>query len=265
MSLVAARVVAAVLAVAAFTVTVVHKFVLQPLFWRVEPLTLGFTFGLVSLLLVAAGPPLVYLALTRRLRRRPASFTVRTDGPAFVVPASPLYPGLAAVMLMWMAGNQVPVERVPDTDRIRLSTIPWMVPASAALVLVLTGVAVTYLCLVRLTLILTPIGVTVRWTLRSQEIRWQELLPGGPLVPGRRDWTMSLWHGRAGARPKCLKVPLGFLHIDRAFLATVIRHYAEHSGHRGDIGSHAEFERLETGFAAWRLPEGQPAHTNAPS
>lgn len=265
MSLVAARVVASALAVAAFAIAVVHKFVLQPLFWRVEPLALGFALLLVTLLLVAAGPPLVYLALTRRLRRRPAWFTVSTDGPAFVVPASPLYPGLAAVMLMWMAGNQVPAERVPDTDRMRLSTIPWMVPVSAAFVLVLTGVAVAYLCLVRLTLILTPIGVTVRWALRSQEIRWQDLLPGGPLVPGRRDWTMPLWHGRAGARPKCLKVPLGLLYIDRVFLATVIRHYTEHPEHRGAIGSHAELERLETGFAAWRLPEGQPAHTTAAS
>jgi hypothetical protein len=118
------------------------------------------------------------------------------------------------------------------------------------------AIAVLYLWLPRPSVTLTPSGVTARSILHRHDIPWPELLHGGPLVPGRHDLTMPLVYHHTNGPPRTLHVVLRQLHVDRVFLATVIRHYIEYPDHRRDIGAQAELERLETGFAAWRPPAG---------
>ncbi len=84
----------------------------------------------------------------------------------------------------------------------------------------------------------------------------------GVLVPGV---VLSPPAGRVGpgyqplgGRPKVCCLSLWFPRVDRVFLATVMRHYAERPEHRRDIGTPAERDRLSAGFAAWRTQSGVP-------
>ena len=244
------------LAVGALVAGGANKIVLQPLLWRVDPLALGFALGLVALVLLPVVPLLGYFALTRSLRHGPASLQVCTARRAFAVPPSPLHSGMFAIALMSMAGNMTPTERVQYTDRVRLATVPGTVPIVGASMVLMIAIAVLFLWLPRPSVTLTPSGVATRSILRRHDIPWPELLHGGPLVPDRHDPTMPLVYHRTDGSPQTLRVVLRQLHVDRVFLATVIRHYIEHPDHRSDIGTQAELERLETGFAAWRPPAG---------
>ena len=62
----------------------------------------------------------------------------------------------------------------------------------------------------------------------------------------------------AGGRPKRCELPMFRLRIDAAFLATVVRHYAERPEHRAAMGSQDELDRLESAYTAWRSAQ-QPS------
>ena len=232
------RVTATVLAVAGFATVVVPKFVLQEMFPAADRTWLGLAaYGLAVLV-----PLLVYLWLTRRLLRVPATFQ-REDG-AFIVPGSPVWPGFLAIALMVQAANTVPYEGVPGTDRIGLPTDP-VLQGFIALPALMVVAALALLWLPGAGLRLTPTGTTVRHAFRTCELRWDDLLPGGP-HPGR--WTIRLLRRGPDGKPLPCRIPVFRLHINSVFLAGVVRHYAEHPEHRPDIGTQAELDRLQAGF-----------------
>ncbi|GAA2350116.1 hypothetical protein [Dactylosporangium salmoneum] len=250
----ASRFTATCVAVAAFGYSVLHNFVLQPLTWRIHPDVLGACAGLVVFASIVAVPVVAYLWLTRRLRPRPATFTLSTvpQRPAFVVPESPAYRGVWAIALMVMAGNLIPAERVPNSDHVRLSTLSGFVPVLVLSAVLLAVAALAFLWLPTVSILLTPTGVTVRYLVGARNICWQDLFPGGP--PSTARWTMPLRYHNPIGRAKDLDVLLLLFHVDREFLATAIRHYAERPEHRPDIGTSTELERLRIGFQRWRHP-----------
>ncbi|MEV0131615.1 hypothetical protein AB0H83_24525 [Dactylosporangium sp. NPDC050688] len=251
MSLARDRFVGTVAAVVALVATVTQKFVLQPLLWRVEPTALAFSVGMLAFVLALAGPVGGYLWLTRPPRRRPATFELAPAGQAFVVPPKHTVRGCWSIVMMWQAGNLIPYERVPDTDQIRLSTVPGVVPVFVALAAVLAVLAVVGLWLPGESLVLTPAGVTVRPALgRARDLRWEALLPGGPHPGGRL--AMRLLYRTPDGRTKHLDVPLIHLDVDRVFVATVVRHYADHPERRHAIGTQQERERLRSAYTVWR-------------
>ena len=250
----ASRFTATCVAVAAFGYSVLHNFVLQPLTWRIQQDVIGACAALVAFASTVAVPVVAYLWLTRQLRPRPATFTLSTvpQQPAFVVPESPAYRGVWAIALMAMAGNLIPAERVPNSDHVRLSTLPGFVPVLVLSAVLLAVAALAFLWLPTVSILLTPTGVTVRYLVGARNVGWQDLFPGGP--PSTVRWTMPLRYHNPTGRAKDHDVMLLLFHVDREFLATVIRHYAERPEHRPDIGTSRELERLRTGFQRWRHP-----------
>ncbi|MER7276536.1 PH domain-containing protein [Dactylosporangium sp. NPDC000244] len=247
------RITATVVGVAGFAALAVHRFVLQAMFWRTEPASTGVWLSSATLGIALLGPLLVYLGLTWRRLRPPAAFQRGAGGAAFTVSGSPALPGFLAILLMLQAGNALPYEKVPGTDRIGLPADPvlqWFFALPALEVLL----ALAVLWLPRTALRLTPAGITVRNVSRVQEIAWDDLLPGGP-QPGRQ-WMMRLRFRGPGGDPRSCRVALFLFSVDGAFLASVVRHYAERPEHRADIGTEGELERLRSGFGQ-RVP--QPA------
>ncbi|MGI5183824.1 hypothetical protein ACQEVZ_46975 [Dactylosporangium sp. CA-152071] len=242
------RVTAILVAVSAAGYVVLDKFVIQPLTWRIEPGILGLYAGLIAFASTVAVPVLTFLWLTRRLRPRPATFTLSADldRPAFVAAESPMYRGIATIVFMMMAANLIPTERVPDSYRMRLSTPLGFVPVLVVEAAVLAVFALALVWLPNSSVRLTPTGLTVRYLLGSRSIDWHDLFPGGPPPTVRR--TMPLrYRGRTG-RARQLDVLVYTYHVDREFLATVVRHYAERPEHRPDIGTQTELDRLRIGF-----------------
>ncbi|GLL07545.1 hypothetical protein GCM10017581_092990 [Dactylosporangium matsuzakiense] len=207
-----------------------------------------------------AGPSLVYLLLTRRVRHRPATFATvpgtAVSTAAFTAPMTQRYPGGVGVALMMAAGMLVPSERVPDTDRVRLDTLSGFVWVFAVLALILFGLGAANIWLMRYCAVLTADNLTVRTLFGRCAVPWSQLCPGQPPTPSRRAWTLPLRYRRSDGRTRTLGLPLAYLHVDRIFLATVVRHYAEHPEHRAHIGTRPELERLEAGSVAWRTTAG---------
>ncbi|GAA1539489.1 hypothetical protein GCM10009827_068460 [Dactylosporangium maewongense] len=244
------RVTATVVASAGFAAVWVHRFVLQAMFWRIEPASTGIWVSLGTAGVALLGPLLVYLWLTRRQLRAPATF--QRDGAAFVAPGSPVLPGFLAIALMSQAANTFPFDRVPGTDRIGLPTDP-VLQGFIALPALMVLAALALLWLPGAGLRLTPAGVTVRNVFRTHDIRWDDLLPGGP-HPGR--WTVRLLHRGPDGVARSRRIAVFRLHVNTVFLTTVLRHYAERPEHRADIGTQTELDRLGTGFQQWKV---QPA------
>lgn len=213
-------------------------------FW-LQPLTWDLTFAsrlLVMLggLAVATGLPVgIFLLLAGGDRRRPTGFVV-TDG-RFTVPTSPVSTGTWTILLMFMSGGWFPAERVPNGDTMRVAEFDsvWQVTVvlvgffwAAALVLLLVQIA---------QLQLDTGGLTIRLLTRTTRIAWDELAPGGPLPPDkRRVRHLRLYFSRPpvpNLPPAGVNVPVGWLHIDPAFLASSIRHYVEHPQDRAAIGT----------------------------
>ncbi|WP_344615927.1 PH domain-containing protein [Dactylosporangium salmoneum] len=248
------RVTATLFAVTTLVAVVVNKFVVQPLLWRIEPVAVGFSIGVLVLIAVCAGPPVWYVWVTRALRRRPATFGLAPDGAAFVVAESVVPRGLTGILLMFGAGSMLLTERVPDTDRVRLAQLGWATTASLAVAVALAVIALVVIWLPGPSLVLTPDGISVRYPLRRRELRWDELLPGGPPPVSR--WYLTLMYRSPDGRPKRLNVAVFSFDVDPVFLATVVRHYNERPEDRGGVGTPGELERLESSYAAWRAATG---------
>jgi hypothetical protein len=253
------RVTGTVVAVTAFVAVVVHRFVLQAMFWRIEPASTRTLVSLATYLVAGVGPLLVYVWLTRRMLRTPATFQRDGDGAAFTVPGSPVQPGFLAMALMVLAANTLPYEPVPGTDRIGLPADP-VLQGFIALPALLFLAALAVLWLPGARLRLTPTGIAVGHAFGTHDVRWEDLLPGGP-HPGR--WTIRLLHRGPQDEPRRCRIAVFRLYVDAVFLATVVRHYAERPDHRADIGTQSELDRLRTGFQrrrqSLRRPVADPA------
>jgi hypothetical protein len=243
------RIAATAAAVATLALMVVGKFGLLPLGWRIESTAARLGLAFAVFLVVTVGPMLVYLWRGRRLLRNPATFQRSADGSAFVVPDSPIWPGQIACMLMLQAAVAVPYERAPDSERIQLPTDPGFGIPLLAIAAVLAAIALAIIWLPAPALRLTSTGIAVRKPWQSRDLRWKDLVPGGPHPPTRG--TMRLLYQTDG-RQKRIKLPTYRLRVDGAFLATVVRHYVERPEHRAAIGTQDELERLESAYVTWK-------------
>ncbi|MFU8874595.1 hypothetical protein [Micromonospora sp. SL4-19] len=231
----------------AFVGRLAITFWLQPLTWRMSGVS-----GLLALLgglAVAVGVPAGLFALLGR-GGRPTQFTIR-DG-RFTVPPSPVYAGTQAIMSMFLGGGLVAAERVPDGDSMRIAE--FALPASIIGVAVFCSVALAFLLVTRPQLHLDPDGLTVRRLRRTTRVTWEHLLPGGPPPPAKRRQRWLRLYLNAppvvGRYPPSEDLPIGWLHVDPAFLAGAVRHYVEHPEDRAAIGSVDELARLRGRLAS---------------
>ena len=220
-------------------------FRLDPLTWRLEsvPLALG------ALLLIAAaslGLPLGgYLLLTRRARRRPASWASAGAG-SFAAGAAPRLIGPWSVVVGWMGGGALLVtERVQGTDRVRIAsydTFEWVSTAFFGLALAVVVLAVL---LDRPRIVLDRDGIKVHRIGRPLHLRWDELVSSE--LPGR--WEHLVVHRVGAGGPQPVKLPAGRLQVDPAFLAHTVRRCRDEPALRVAIGTAAGLTDLQTTFA----------------
>jgi hypothetical protein len=202
-------------------------------------------------------PVVVYLLLTRRRLRAPAAFQ-RPDDATFTAAGSPAAVGILGIMLMLQAGNLVPFDRIPGTDRIGLPTDPALL-ALIALPVALVAAAFAVLWLPGPAVRLTPAGFAWRSAVRWHMVSWDDLLTGGPAPV--RGWRMRLEHRGPDGAPARSLAPAALLYVDSVFIATVVRHYAEHPEHRADIGTRTELDRLEAGYRTWQAVRRDQSRT----
>jgi len=242
-------------AVLAFALSLGVNLYLQPLTWRIEPRVAGLA---VWLLLAAAGlavPAAAYALITGAHRPRPVAWDSDAAGHRFSAPAS-LWHAVLLIIWGWLAARLVPVERVPNEDRARIAQLDW-VTTVFLLIAAMTLIDVVLRSMTnRPDITLSPDALTLRRRVRRAEIRWDELVPGGPPRPAKRnpatiDLLRSATAPTAPARPsRRLSLPAAGLHIDSAFLAYTIRWYVEHPDCRHRIGDPAELKDLQRGFDA---------------
>jgi len=156
------------------------------------------------------------------------------------------------IFLGGLAARLVPVERVPNQDRARIAQLGWLTTVLLLIAAVLLIDVVLRSMTNRPGIALSPDGLTVRHRVRRDEIRWDELPPGRPLRPAKRNPATIILRRSAtpeGRPPGRLSLPASGLHIDSAFLAYTIRWYVEHPDRRSRIGEDAELKEIQRGFA----------------
>ena len=243
MFLVPARLAVAVAALAVFGVRVAGGLWIVPLAFRLRPLGAALAVGLLLLVGTTLGAVgLAVLVLARVLpTRRPPALDLDSGRRRFVVPMQPRAYAVLALCGAVVAANLVPVERVPDTGRMRLSTVPYLLPIGLVTAGLLLAFALVLAMSGRPYLTLEPTGLAVWWG-RRHAVGWDELAPGGPLPPsGRNPRELSLHRRRPG---KPVRLPVRMLRVDPAFLAGVVRMYVENPARRAAIGTAGERDAL---------------------
>lgn len=233
-------------AVVALTLRVCGELWFKPVTWRIDPKGVAFLAWLAVLAGTLLLPIAVHAMATRKARRRPATWQVETAEHRFVAPASPRWLGPWAIVVGWLAGALVQTERVPGEDRARLVELPGIVALSIAVpVLVLGGIAAVLLRN-RPLLTVDADGITSYGLVGRTSLRWDRLLPGGPLPPprGAANLTVMLLPAVPGDPPGTWALPARRLHVDPGFLANTIRQYVEHPDHRTAVGTRTELDRL---------------------
>jgi hypothetical protein len=262
----AARLIALPFALSAFAARMLETFWITPLTWRIESGLLAFAAWMVTLL-VSVGLPLAgYLLVTRRARRREATWQIEPGGPGgaeaarFVAPAAPRWTGSWAILVGWMAGAGLMTERVPGEDRMRIADFGYALPVSIVLVSIAWLAIVAIVAMGRPRLMLDWDGATLRRPLGRLRLAWQELIPGGPPLPAKRNpESLAVYRLAAGVTAPVL-LPAGRLQVDSAFLAHTIRYYTEHPEQRGSIGTQAGLDALRSAFAGGG--QGGPAQSS---
>ncbi|UQU67571.1 hypothetical protein COUCH_15415 [Couchioplanes caeruleus] len=247
MSARAAMLLAAPFALLAFAMHVGATLWLQPLTWRID----SFAFGLLAyfgLAVTSFGIPLAaYLLLTKTARQRPPTWHLDELKRRFVAGASPCSTGPLAILFGWFTGGAILTERVPNEEHMRIAQFGVMTTISIVLAVGLLTAIVVRLLMNRPRISLTVEGITVQRLRGCGQTRWDELLPGGPPPPAKRNPnTLILYtmNAAAGGPPQPRALPVRDLHVDTAFLANTIRCYVENPDRRAAIGTAGERARL---------------------
>jgi hypothetical protein len=245
-------------AVLAFALSLGASLGLQPLLWRIEPDVAGLAVWLLLAAASMAVPAVAYALITGAFGRRPVAWVSDADEHRFSAPVSPRQ-GVLLVIWGGLAARLVPVERVPNQDRARIAQLCWVTTVFVIIAALLLIDVVLRSVTNRPDIALSPDALTLRRRVRRVEVRWEELVPGGPPRPAKRNpATIELLlpatapvTAPALARPsRRLSLPAAGLHIDSAFLAYTIHWYVEHPDRRCRIGDPAELKEIQRGFAA---------------
>lgn len=249
-----ARLVALPFALSAFGLRLLDTFWITPLTWRIESWQLALAAWLAALLGSVGLPLAGYFLVTRRARRRAATWQLEPGGPGgpdvtrFAAPAAPRWTGPWAIVLGWIAGSGPVAERVPGGDRMRIAQFGEALPVSIVLVSIGLLLVVATVVSNRPRLTLDRDGLTLHRYRGRLRLAWDELMPGGPPLPARRDpERLDVYRLAAGATAP-VRLPAGRLQVDSAFLAHTIRYYTERREQRGGIGTPAGLDALRSAF-----------------
>lgn len=238
MSIAALRWLALPLGLLVFALRLARTFWLTPIIWDLESSATRFWALLAGDLLALGIPVTIYLLLARRFRHPPARFSTR-DG-RFTAPQNPTFAASQAILWMYISANGVLFERVPGGDSLR----PSYEPASIILVGIAWAVALSFLLVQRPLLHLDREGLTLRRLRGTTRVAWDQLLPGSPTPPSKKDRSMRVYLRKApvagnwpGVEMPSLDIPHRYLYIDPGFLANALRHYAEFPEDRATIGT----------------------------
>jgi hypothetical protein len=240
-------------------------FWITPLTWRIESWQLSLA-AWSAILLGSMGLPLAgYYLATRRARRRVATWQIEPGGPGgagvarFVAPAALRWTGPWAVVVGWMAGGGLIHERVPGEDRMRIAEFGYALPVSIVTVSIAWLAIVAIVAMDRPRLTLDRDGATLQRPRGRLRLAWDELIPGGPPLPAKRNPDgLAVYRLAAGSTAPAL-LPAGRLQVDSAFLAHTIRYYTEHPEQRGSIGTQAGLDALRSAFGGG---QGAPAQSS---
>ncbi len=149
------------------------------------------------------------------------------------------------MLIVLGASLAVPVERVPNTDRMRLSTVPGLVPAAAVVFGLFLLVGVTVIVINRPRVVLDRNGFSVVGWLRTRRLAWTDLVAGSAQLGPRGRWlyvqTVVPDPGRYG---NVAKLPAVRLDVDPLVLREAVSTYTDQPLRREEIGTAAELARL---------------------
>jgi hypothetical protein len=196
---------------------------------------------------VAIGVPIAIWVVVARpeLRRRP-TFGLDTTHGRYVVGHHPGRTLTGLLMFCW--GSLVPpVERVPNTDHMRLSTVPGMVPVGAVLLGVAIAFGLTLILLERPVLHLDADGMTfVRFLARRRRVAWSDIAARSVMAQGRGFRVDRIvWDASAPSRSTLTALPGNVLQVDPVFLLHAVRVYVDQPERRSEIGTQAGLDRLQ--------------------
>ena len=172
--------------------------------------------------------------------------TLRVDAQRgrFIADASPKL-SFRGIAVMVIASGSVPVERVPNTDRMRLDTVPGLLPTALTAVSVFVLAGVLVIVMNRPRVILDRDGITVTPLLRSTHRAWADLVPGSvQLGPRGRLLNLMMASDRPGRPGTLVQLPTGLLHVDPMLLETAVRTYIDEPDRRAEIGTDIGLDRL---------------------
>jgi hypothetical protein len=182
---------------------------------------------------------LAWQALTRR-------GTLRVDAQRgwFVADASPRR-SLSGIIVMSAGTYFALFERVPNTDRVRLNTVPGMLPFAlvAAGVFLLVGIRI--IVVNRPLVILDRDGITLARLLRSNHLPWVELAGGSAQLDPRGRLVHVLTAPDLSGRARTVAMlPTGLLRVDPVLLETAVRTYINEPDRRAEIGTEVGLQHL---------------------
>ncbi|WP_034594863.1 hypothetical protein [Hamadaea tsunoensis] len=203
--------------------------------------------GYLAAQVAALAVPLAGFGLLVWIARPYGTLIVHNGG--FVAPASPVPPGIAAIMVLQLLGDGWPRHRDETTQALRLDLGGGALGFAAAYALLPLTAAIVLLVLRTPVLRLDPTGFTV-WerVRRSRHVPWELVTPGHPHGRARRGRLavrLNLPPLGIGGYAVTEDVPVGLLHVRPGVVAVAIRHYGEHPEHRTAIGTPAELARLQ--------------------
>ena len=202
------------------------------------PFPVSFLAGVLATFLVPFG----LLAVMLRYRRR-APLQIDAEQTRFVADRSPRRAFLGLLMFL-VASGQIPFERVPNTDRMRPSTVPGMLPIGSVLFGLCLVAGLALIVINRPRLVLDRDGVLVEGLLRSERLAWTDTLAHSACLDQRKRWLYLQTAAQDPGQLKAVKLPVAWLDVDPILLQQAIRTYTDQPQRRDEIGTEAELERL---------------------
>lgn len=215
---------------------VFSTFRVQPWSWRLDSTAMMLATWVLSGIFSLTIPLGLFALIAVRWRSRSAKLSLDPQGRNFVVDGLAHMNAAYCILVMWMAGDALMVERVPGREAMRVAHLPGAVPFSVLAVALLTAAAIWLLFVPMVRVRMSAEGLHVRQLIMNDRVRWDEIAAVEPV-------RMGLWVHRIGS-PKRLGVPTPFLEADPGFLERVINHYVREAQDRAAIGTREELDRL---------------------
>jgi hypothetical protein len=194
----------------------------------------------------------LYALLTWRAQRRHPTWQIDAVARSFLAPPTARWRGPWVVFMGWFTAGWFTAGGVAAIDwtspgETGVWTNPVVIAVIAAVIAAFGLITIASVGN-RPRLALTPDGITLRGLVRTVTIGWDQIGPGEPPHPRTVNphFVTVRYAERTstGYRMTRWRLPAHDLHIDSAFLAATIRHYASHPDDRLGIGTDAGLRHL---------------------